>query len=267
MSAALTVWIKGAGLWAPGAPNWTSFLAIVNDGASPDTALTRPVADALPPNERRRAPESVLLAAAAAGQAVQMSGFDAAVLPCVFASAQGDQAITDYMCTTLASAPTELSPTKFHNSVHNAPAGYWTIATHCHASSSAITGGEAAFGAGLLEAATLAVADEREVLLASYDIAGAGPLGEMTGSTGPFACALVVSPHEDRAAMRLDLMPTAGNSAPEPTGDAWMDAVAASNPSAQALPLLRALARGRPIALRVAAAHGLDLHIDLEISA
>jgi len=267
MSAALTVWVKGVGLWAPGVANWTSFLAVVNDSAAPETATTRPTADVLPPNERRRAPESVLLAAAAAGQAVQMSGYDAASLPCVFASAHGDQAITDYMCTTLASAPTELSPTKFHNSVHNAPAGYWTIATHCHASSSAITGGEATFGAGLLEAATLAVADDRNVLLASYDIAGTGPLGEMTSSTGPFACALVLSPHEDRSAMRLNLMPTVGNSAHEPSGDPWMDAVAASNPSALALPLLRALAHGRPTALRVAAAQGLDLHIDLEISA
>lgn len=267
MSPALTVWVKGVGLWAPGAADWSSFVAIVAEGAAPGSGATRPVADTLPPNERRRAPESVLLAAAAAGQAVQMSGVDAAELPCVFASAHGDQAITDYMCATLAGAPTELSPTKFHNSVHNAPAGYWTIATHCHASSSAITGGEATFGAGLLEAATLAVADERPVLLASYDIAGSGPLGDMTTSTGPFACALVISPHEDPAAARLDLMPTAGNSAHALSGDAWMDAVTASNPSAKALPLMRALALARPTALRLAAANGLDLHIDLEISA
>ena len=33
----------------------------------------------------------------------------------------------------LAADPRELSPTRFHNSVHNAPAGYWTVAAHCHA--------------------------------------------------------------------------------------------------------------------------------------
>ena len=129
MSAALSVWVSGIGLWAPGASTWDAFRDVVSGGA-PSGASERPVADVLPPNERRRAPESVLLAAAAAGQAVRMSGRDAATLPCVFASAHGDQVITDYMCQTLATAPLELSPTKFHNSVHNAPAGYWTIATH-----------------------------------------------------------------------------------------------------------------------------------------
>jgi len=262
MSAALSVWVKGIGVWAPGASDWEAFREIAAGRATP-SADARPSADVLPPNERRRAPESVLLAAAVAGQAVRMSGLDAATLPCVFASAHGDQTITDYMCATLAGTPTELSPTKFHNSVHNAPAGYWTIATHCHASSSAVSGGEMTFGAGLLEAATLAVADDRDVLLASYDIAGTGPLGEMTATTGPFAVALVLSPRANATAMRIDLTPSPGNSGSQPTGDAWMDGVAASNPSAQAIPLVYALALARSTALRIPAANELDLHVDI----
>jgi hypothetical protein len=262
MSAALSVWVKGVGLWAPGAPDWGTFREIVANGAEPGPA-SRPVAEVLPPNERRRAPESVLLATAVAGQAVRMSGLDAATLPCVFASAHGDQVITDYMCATLATAPTELSPTKFHNSVHNAAVGYWTIATHCHASSSAVSGGETAFGAGLLEAATLAVADDHDVLLASYDIAGTGPLGDMTSTTGPFAIAFVLSPHAKDGLVRLDLTPAAGNTGVEPTGNAWVDTLTASNPSAHAVPLAHAMARGHAAAIRVAAAHALDLHVDI----
>ena len=77
MSAALSVWVSGVGLWAPGAPTWDAFRDVVGGVASPGVS-ERPVADVLPPNERRRAPESVLLAAAAAGQAVRMSGRDAA---------------------------------------------------------------------------------------------------------------------------------------------------------------------------------------------
>lgn len=262
MSVALSVWVKGVGLWAPGAANWGAFRDIVTGESEPGD-VTRPVADVLPANERRRAPESVLLAAAAAGQAVAMSGLDAATLPCVFASAHGDQVITDYMCETLATAPTELSPTKFHNSVHNAAVGYWTIATHCHASSSAVSGGETAFGAGLLEAATLAVADDRDVLLASYDIAGTGPLGEMTSTTGPFAVAFVLSPHAGDGLLRIDLTPAPGNTGTEPTGNAWVDSLAGSNPSAHAVPLLHAMALGRAAAVRVAAARDLDLHVDI----
>lgn len=266
MSPALTVWIKGIGLWAPGAANWHAFVDVAS-GRAPLGDAERPSAEVLPPNERRRAPESVLLAAAAAGQAVRMSGLDAATLPCVFASAHGDQVITDYMCETLATAPTELSPTKFHNSVHNAPAGYWTIATHCHASSSAVSGGETSFGAGLLEAASLAVADDHDVLLACYDIAGTGPLGEMTSSTGPLASALVLSPRADGAAACLRMSPEPGNAGIEPLGDAALDALVASNPSAHGLPLLIALARTRSTAMRIAAARGLDLHVDLAFAA
>ncbi|HVI56579.1 MAG TPA: beta-ketoacyl synthase chain length factor [Luteibacter sp.] len=264
MSAALRVWVKGVGLWAPGAGSWLAFREIVAGRQEPGTE-GRPVAEVLPPNERRRAPESVLLAAAAAGEAVRMSGLDAATLPCVFASAHGDQTITDYMCATLADTPTELSPTKFHNSVHNAPVGYWTIATDCHASSSAVSGGETSFGAGLLEAATLAVADDHDVLLASYDIAGAGPLGEMTATTGPFAVALLLSPQADANAMRLDITPSPGNSGSAPTGDAWLDSIAASNPSAHAIPLLHALAMAHSTALRIAAARELDIHVDVGV--
>jgi len=94
MTPALSVWISGIGLWAPGAGDWHAFREIAAGEAAPGET-GRPLAEVLPPNERRRAPESVLLAAAVAGQAIRMSGRDAATLPCVFASAHGDQVITE----------------------------------------------------------------------------------------------------------------------------------------------------------------------------
>ncbi|TCV96268.1 beta-ketoacyl synthase-like protein [Luteibacter rhizovicinus] len=263
MSPALTVWVRGIGLWAPGMADWTTFRAIVRNEASPGE-VTRPVADTLPANERRRAPESVLLAAAAAGQAVAMSGLSAADLACVFASGHGDQTITDYMCATLASAPAELSPIRFHNSVHNAPVGYWTIATHCHAASSAVSAATYSFGAGLLEAAMLAVADERDVLFAAYDIAGTGPLREMTACTGAFAASLVLSPHPHQGAARIDLTLVPGNIRDASLGDARMDGLAHSNPTGAGLRLMEALAQEQSLALRVATADSLDVHLDVE---
>jgi hypothetical protein len=89
----------------------------------------RPQAMLLPPNERRRAPDTVALALQVAQTACANARRDPALLPTVFASTYGDMAITDYMCGTLAKTPTMLSPTRFHNSVHNAAAGYWSIAT------------------------------------------------------------------------------------------------------------------------------------------
>src|SRR5690606_20828188 len=84
--------------------------------------------------------------------ACQASGRDPASLPSVFASSQGDLVIADYMCATLADEPATISPTRFHNSVHNAAAGYWTIGTGAMHPATALSAGDASFAQGLLEA-------------------------------------------------------------------------------------------------------------------
>ena len=58
-----------------------------------------------------------------------------------------------------AKAPTTLSPTRFHNSVHNAAAGYWSIATGCHQPYSALGAGRYTFANGLFAAALQVCAD------------------------------------------------------------------------------------------------------------
>src|SRR3982750_1445086 len=132
----------------------------------------------------RRAPDPVALALEVAAAAVRESGLDAATLPSIFTSAHGDLAINDYMCSTLANDPTLISPTRFHNSVHNAAAGYWTIATGCRAASSALTAFDTSFAAGLLEAVTQCVADEGPVLLVAFDVQAVGALKSVTRSEG-----------------------------------------------------------------------------------
>jgi hypothetical protein len=262
----LHVFVEGIGVWSTALADFAALKA-QERGELVAPPAPRPPASVLPANERRRAPESVLLAVEVAGQAVAMSGRAASELPCVFSSAYGDQLISDYMCTTLAQAPTELSPTRFHNSVHNAPAGYWTIATGCHAPSSAISAGHASFGAGLLEAAALCITEQQPVLLVCSDIAGHGPLGEMTGTQTSFGCALVLSPQADeRSLMRLDLTlePHAGSMLhPAPRTGAWQEA----NPMATAAwPLMQNLVRGSG-ECTVAAAETLALRIVMETSA
>lgn len=258
----LRVYLEGVGVWSPSLANFDALRAWLA-GALPIAAPTKPPATILPANERRRAPDSVLIAAEVAAQAVTMSGRAANTLTCVFASAYGDQVITDNLCATLARAPNELSPTRFHNSVHNAPAGYWTIATDCQAPSNAICAGHASFGAGLLEAATQACAEEKPVLLVCSDIAGTGPLAEITGCHYAFGCALVLSPKASARNMGwLDLQLTqATPSGPELPADAttWI----ASNPSAVALYLLALLANhGGDCVL--AASDRLGLHAQME---
>lgn len=257
----MRVYVEGVGLWSPQLANFSALQTMLA-GTLPEPPSGRPAAATLPANERRRAPESVLLAIEAAGQAVAMSGRDAATLACVFASSHGDQAITDYMCTTLARAPTELSPIRFHNSVHNAAVGYWTIATDCHAPSTAISAQDASFGAALLEAVSQAATEQHPVLLVCSDIVGSGPLGEVTGCGQPFGSALVLSPHPGASTLAsLDLAVTTDNAdtpLPEPLAG-WR----AASPSAAGLPLLALLAGKTDGRCQLAAAAALGLQIDV----
>src|SRR6478736_7397664 len=166
-----TLYIEGIAFWAPTLPGWAAARAAFRGEAEPlATPAKRPAPEILAPAERRRAPDTVALALEVAAAAVRESGLDAATLPSIFTSAHGDLAVNDYMCTTLASQPTLISPTKFHNSVHNAAAGYWTIATGCHEASSALSAFDARFAAGLLEAATQCAADDRPVLLVAFAV-------------------------------------------------------------------------------------------------
>jgi hypothetical protein len=256
----LHVQVEGIGVWSPQLTGLAALREALA-GQTPAAGPARPPAAALSPNERRRAPNSVLVAIEAASQAVAMSGRAAHSLACVFASAHGDQATTDYLCRVLAQAPTELSPTRFHNSVHNAAAGYWTIATDCRAPSSATCAGGASFGAALLEAAVLACADQRPVLLVCSDDAGVGPLGEISGCAQAFGSALLLAPAAAAGVrMRLATTPCAPRHAALPAAcQAWMR----DNPAAAALPLLALLAQGAGDCV-LAASQRLGLQVRVE---
>ena len=259
--SALDVYVDGIGVWSPQLADFASLRSVL-DGSSPEPPPSRPAAPTLPANERRRAPESVLLAVEVAGQAIAMSGQDAANVACVFASSHGDQAITDYMCATLASAPTELSPIRFHNSVHNAAVGYWTIATGCHAPSTAIAAQRASFGAGLLEAASQVCSEQRPVLLVCSDSIGAGPLLEVTGCSQAFGCALLLTPvRSDHSLAKLRLTLTSAR--PSSTLAEPLATWRGANPSAEALPLLAQLVQGHG-SCQLEAAAQLGLQIDME---
>ena len=259
--SALRVWVEGIGLWSPQLGNFEALRSVL-DGTVPTPPAARPMAASLSPNERRRAPESVLLAIEVADQAVAASSREAATLACVFASSHGDQPITDYMCATLARAPAELSPIRFHNSVHNAPVGYWTMARHCHAPSTSVAARRASFGAGLLEAVTQVLAEQRPVLLVCSDTAGSGPLREVTGCEQAFGCALVLAPAAGPSSIAmLDLQlltEHADTPLPEPLAG-WRR----GNASAPGLTLLAVLSEGSG-RCRLAASATLGMQIDVE---
>ncbi len=196
----------------------------------------RPQPEILPANERRRAPDTVAVALAVGHAACVNAGRDPAQLPTVFASTYGDLAITDYMCATLATAPTMLSPTRFHNSVHNAAAGYWSIATGCRQTYCALGAGQYTFAAGLFAAALQVVADQTDVLLVAYDIDARGQLAQIAHSRGMLGVALVLTAQVPNAGQSLRLAVTAKSPA-----DQLGELPGSGNAMAACLPLVAAL--------------------------
>ena len=260
-----TAFIEGVALWAPTLPGWDAAAraALRGEAGGVVPPARRPAPELLPPAERRRAPDSVALALEVATHAVAQSGRRPDELLSVFTSAHGDLAITDAMCTTLASAPALVSPTKFHNSVHNAASGYWGIATGCMRASSAVSAFECSFAGGLLEALTQCAAEGAPVLLVGCDIAACGALVSTNDSRGLLAVALVIAPlRSARTLFALDAALVAGAAERVPLRSVAAQALA-GNAMADALPLFEALARGErePLALPLSAALALRVRL------
>ncbi|HQY36647.1 MAG TPA: beta-ketoacyl synthase chain length factor [Pseudomonadota bacterium] len=262
MSAPLRVRVEGIALWAPRLPGWEAARAILRGEApAPDAPLPRPAPTMLAPTERRRAPDTVALALEVAQAACAAAGRDPKALASVFASTHGDLAISDYMCAELALPQPAISPTKFHNSVHNAGAGYWTIGTGCMAPSTALTAWHGTFAMGLLEAATQVHAEGEPVLLVAYDIEARGPMATVTHSRGLFGVALVLGPAGATGPGPRLALAFGGASGREPSaarpGNA---ALVDGNALAGALPLFEAMALAQPARITLAA--GRDSLLD-----
>jgi Beta-ketoacyl synthase, N-terminal domain len=263
MSRLLDIGIEGIGVWSAQLPSWEAGRDVLcGKGENVSNAATRPAPSLLAPTERRRAQEAVLIAIEVAQQACTMAARDPRDLPNVFASAYGDLQINDYLCATLAREPKDMSPTKFHNSVHNAPAGYWSIATGCMASSTALSAGAATFGAGLLEAALQAQSESCAVLLTAYDTAAVGPLADIVPCQAAFAIGLVLAPPSQRAIARLLLQCEHAAAELAPEADV-LHASCRGNPAARSLSLLTALARRTPGTQLLAAGPALNLRMEI----
>ena len=239
----LTARIEGIAFWTRGLPSWDAARAFARTGERPDDAPARPSPQLLAPNERRRAPETVAVALEVALAACDAAGRDPATLPSVFASTHGELGITDYMCETLATVPRTISPIRFHNSVHNAAAGYWTIGAGAMAAATAISALHASFAQGLLEALAQLADGAPAVLLVGYDGASAGPLAGVTRSEGLLGGALVLARDDTKDRDPMRLRATLSDGTP-PANDGPLARFAAGNAMATMLPLFDALAAG-----------------------
>ena len=240
----LTAWIKGIGFLAPGLPDWSTARAVLR-GEQPynSAASVLPAPAILPPAERRRASRVIKLTLAVGLEAAAHGAADVSTLATVFTSSGADGYNCHALCEQLATADRQISPTRFHNSVHNAAAGYWGIATRSMAPCQVLCAYDASFGAGLLDALAQIVVDRQPVLLIAYDseypepLRSARPVPDVAG----VALLLTAEAAPDSLA-RITVSPTPAAAETLAVGE--LESLRNAIPALRSLPLLQKLARG-----------------------
>jgi hypothetical protein len=261
--AALTFTVRGLGFWAPGYPDLAAWLArpdACRDEQTIPTEPAAPKAELLPPMMRRRTSLLTRMAADVAAQALRAGGLDPARATLIYGSVYGEIRTTLDLLAALLVPGEPLSPTKFHNSVHNTAAGYVSIATGSRAGNAALSAGRSTVAMGLLECAALVAAGEGDAVLVVAEEALPEPLAAGR-RWGPFAAAFALSPAPSgspaEAAPRAtsNMSPVTCRLVHGPTDSASarpVPAWLAANPCAAALALVDALAApapGRRVAL------------------
>lgn len=262
----MRVYVEGIGVRGPGLDGWPASRAILVGEAPYAAAPTNlNVGDMLPPAERRRAGVPIKLAMAAGHEAFRHAQRDAAETATVFTSSGGDNENVHAICEVLLTAPREASPTRFHNSVHNASAGYWGIAAHSREPSTSLCGYDTSFGIGLLDAVAQVLVDKVAVALLAYDHAYPEPLRAARPIEESFGVALILAPQQtDHSFAALDVNFASGVRAATVMSEPHLENLRSHNPAARSLPLLAALARG--IAANVMLDYLGDSHLDLAVA-
>ena len=241
--------VIGVGIWGPGLEGWAASRPILaGEAAWKELSSAPPAPTILPATERRRTGPVVRLALAVAQEAAIASGLAPGDLRAMFACGNGDGVVVGAILESLASAGQQaraVSPTQFHNSVHNAAAGYWSIAHGSVQPATCLGMYDDSFVAGLLNAVVEVMAEHEPVLLCVYDHPMPPPLDAKRSIIAPLGLALVLSPDGvgrplGRLSLRYQADPPPRPALPK---NPAFHALAAGNPAGRGLPILEALAR------------------------
>lgn len=191
----MRVCVQGLSVWGPGLSGWPQSARVLRrEEAWQHEDLQLPPATCLPANERRRSGMLTRLALALAEEACTQAGLRPEEARGVFACSNGDGTVVDAILSAITTEGGEVSPTQFHNSVHNAPAGYWTIGHKTQVPAVALGCFDWSFTQGLLKAAAECAVENTPTLLVVYDLPIPGPIGKVRVTEYPFGCAFVLQP-------------------------------------------------------------------------
>lgn len=163
----------GVGMWTPAYADFDAWVAagLPNDLHVSDSAAPAPPALLLHPRLRRRTSTLTRAAVTALEAALAGSGVAIDQVRFVLVSSFGEIETTVELLAQLGEPGGPISPTKFHNSVHNTATGYLSIASGNNRESTALAGGPHNLEIGLLEAlAGLAETGDDVVLLFAEEL-------------------------------------------------------------------------------------------------
>ncbi len=259
------VYIESIGIAAPGLEGWQKSQAILQGEDYQFTALEKYKPTTLPPNERRRATQLVRLSFRAAEDAMLDSSVDASEMATVFSSSCGDMPIVDQVCRALTEESRAVSPTQFHNSVHNSAAGYWSIGVGSEQTSTSLSAFDDSFALGLIEASAMVLVDKLPTLLAVYDISPPEPLLGKRAVTVDFSMAMVLTPEQTEnsiACFTIEILEAGELSLIK---QQQLLSLFNSNPAAKALPLLELLANKIPGEITLSLPSGGVLQVNIQL--
>ncbi len=242
MTAMKTFYIESVGLAARGMIGWEAGKAVLLGGDYQAVKLDKYKPKSLPANERRRATQLVRLAFRACEDVMSQSHLDAENLATIFSSSGGDYPVIDQICRTLTDTDRAVSPTQFHNSVHNSAAGYWSIGVGSDQPSCSLSAYDDSLAMGLLEAASLLLIDGYSVLLAIYDTCPPVPLLAKRPITEEFAVAFVLTPEKTEASIASMTLTVSEAASATPVRNDSLSSLYLANPAARVLPFLELLA-------------------------
>ena len=252
----------GLGTWSPKHGSWEEFCTGTQADDWPNEVKLQP--GLIPPRERRRAPQLVKMAIEVMDQACKMAAVEPDEIAVIFSSAMGDMQITDYICSALAQTPKLISPIKFHNSVHNAAPGYWSITTGAFCPASAVSAFEYTPTMAFLEACIQAVEEQTPVLCVTEELAAPPTIMDICPSEIPFSAAFLLAPANFSASPLASIEFDVGqNSVEWPVIDDRLRDFA-SNMSTRLLPLMTALASGLDTNLRFPMTADMSLGVRLK---
>lgn len=260
----MRMFVEGIGIYAPGLIGWDQARAVLAGKAAYVAGeLPRLQPAILAPDVRRRTSLHVRLAVEVAAQAVANAGCNPKTLASVFVSSEADSETTHYICEEVSLPVPQVSPTRFHNSVNNTAAGYFSMAVGSSMPSTSLACWNQGVAAGLIEAA-VQHGSGMDVLLVVDEVPMPPPLHEHHPFDAPFGAALVLT--RERGPRTLASVSLTGESAIGATtiSDGALEKLRQGNPAAFSLPVLAAIAAQRRATILLPYGDGRVLEIGVE---